>query len=279
MVLRIIPRFTADTLDISLLLGSHDEEKEATSTTTTAGGATASPRPSDSELGTLPRPSVSTASPEIPGALLASRPGSSAKRPLQDASPRGRPAKKQSKWSPEENALILELRGGGMKWDDISKRIPGRSPISCRLHYQNYLERRCEWDEDRKNRLARLYERFKEEMWSRIAEEMAIPWRAAEAMHWQLGEAEMAQRAGVTPFSFSAPLRQSSPRARRNTLSRRDRLSTSQLPSLAELTAGIPAYSSQMVGEPHPAMASSLFHPEPGPTQIRRGSRPRAHRR
>ncbi|KMU80070.1 MYB DNA-binding domain containing protein [Coccidioides immitis RMSCC 3703] len=271
MVLRIIPRFTADTLDISLLLGSHDEEKEATSTTTTAGGATASPRPPDSELGTLPRPSVSTASPEIPGALLASRPGSSAKRPLQDASPRGRPAKKQSKWSPEENALILELRGGGMKCDDISKRIPGRSPISSRLHYQYYLERRCEWDEDRKNRLADFYDR--------IAEEMAIPWRAAEAMPWQLGEAEMAQRAGVTPFSFSAPPTQSSPRARRNTLSRRDRLSTSQLPSLAELTAGIPAYTSQMVGEPHPAMASSLFHPEPGPTQIRRGSRPRAHRR
>ena len=70
------------------------------------------------------------------------------------------PAKKQSKWSPEEDALIIELRGSGMKWDDISKRLPGRSPISCRLHYQNYLERRSEWDEERKNKLARLYERY-----------------------------------------------------------------------------------------------------------------------
>lgn len=69
------------------------------------------------------------------------------------------PAKKQSKWSPEEDALIIELRGSGMKWDDISKRLPGRSAISCRLHYQNYLERRSEWDEERKNKLARLYER------------------------------------------------------------------------------------------------------------------------
>lgn len=69
------------------------------------------------------------------------------------------PAKKQSKWSPEEDALIIELRGGGMKWEDISKRLPGRSAISCRLHYQNYLERRSEWDEERKNKLARLYER------------------------------------------------------------------------------------------------------------------------
>lgn len=69
------------------------------------------------------------------------------------------PAKKQSKWSAEEDALIIDLRGGSMKWEDISKRLPGRSAISCRLHYQNYLERRSEWDEERKNKLARLYER------------------------------------------------------------------------------------------------------------------------
>lgn len=49
-----------------------------------------------------------------------------------------------------------------MKWEDISKQLPGRSAISCRLHYQNYLERRSEWDEDRKNKLARLYERYVE---------------------------------------------------------------------------------------------------------------------
>ena len=69
------------------------------------------------------------------------------------------PAKKQSKWSPEEDTKIIGLRGEGMKWEDISKHLPGRSAISCRLHYQNYLERRSEWDEDRKNKLARLYER------------------------------------------------------------------------------------------------------------------------
>jgi hypothetical protein len=33
---------------------------------------------------------------------------------------------------------------------------------------------------------------------------MAVPWRAAEAMHWQLGEADMARRAGVVPFSLSS---------------------------------------------------------------------------
>ncbi|KAL9110875.1 MAG: hypothetical protein Q9227_004675 [Pyrenula ochraceoflavens] len=134
------------------------------------------------------------------------------KRPLPPPSPASAtatsgtsppPAKKQSKWSPDEDALIIRLRGDGMKWEDISKHLPGRSAISCRLHYQNYLERRSEWDEERRNKLARLYERFKPEMWSRVAEELSIPWRAAEAMHWQLGEAEMARRAGVVPFTLA----------------------------------------------------------------------------
>jgi Myb-like DNA-binding protein len=46
-----------------------------------------------------------------------------------------------------------------MKWENISKRLPGRSPISCRLHYQNYLERQSQWDEAQKNKLASIYER------------------------------------------------------------------------------------------------------------------------
>jgi hypothetical protein len=69
------------------------------------------------------------------------------------------PKKKQSKWTADEDREIIDLRGRGMKWEDISKRLPGRSAISCRLRFQNYLERRSEWDEEKKNKLARLYER------------------------------------------------------------------------------------------------------------------------
>jgi len=90
-----------------------------------------------------------------------------------------------------------------MKWEDISKNLPGRSAISCRLRFQNYLERRSEWDEEKKNKLARLYERFKKDMWEKIAKEMALPWRAAEAMHWQIGEVEMANRANVPVFHLA----------------------------------------------------------------------------
>lgn len=90
-----------------------------------------------------------------------------------------------------------------MKWEDISKHLPGRSAISCRLRFQNYLERRSEWDEEKKNKLARLYERFKKDMWEKISKEMQLPWRAAEAMHWQIGEVEMAQRANVPVFHLA----------------------------------------------------------------------------
>jgi hypothetical protein len=71
-------------------------------------------------------------------------------------------AKPRSKWSPDEDEEIIKLRGRGMKWEDISKQLPGRSVDASRLRYQNYLERRSEWDEDRKNKLARLYERYVE---------------------------------------------------------------------------------------------------------------------
>lgn len=82
------------------------------------------------------------------------------KRLAPGAHPAESPAKKkQSKWSGEEDAAIIELRGNGMKWEDISRQLPGRSAISCRLRFQNYLERRSEWDEEKKNKLARLYER------------------------------------------------------------------------------------------------------------------------
>lgn len=62
--------------------------------------------------------------------------------------------------------------------------------------------------------------RFKPEMWAKVAEEMAVPWRAAEAMHWQLGEQDMARRAGVVPFSLSNVALDAPPQGHRATPSR-----------------------------------------------------------
>lgn len=95
------------------------------------------------------------------------------RRASQTPHPEQSPAKKQTKWTPEEDKLIIELRGQGIKWDDIAKRCPGRSSTSCRLRYQNYLEKRAIWDEEKKNHLARLYFRYVRHdhgfLWQRIA--------------------------------------------------------------------------------------------------------------
>lgn len=74
-------------------------------------------------------------------------------------------------------------------------------------------------------------------MWSKVAEEMAIPWRAAEAMHWQLGEHDIARRAGVTPFSVhsSSTTTTTAVEAPLKSLRGSKWKSESQLPSLAEL--------------------------------------------
>ena len=77
----------------------------------------------------------------------------------QDDARSGPPQKRQSKWNPEEDRKIIAYRGQGMKWSEISARLWPRSEIGCRLHYQNYLEKRSDWDEEKKNKLARVYER------------------------------------------------------------------------------------------------------------------------
>ncbi|KAF2264276.1 hypothetical protein CC78DRAFT_246172 [Lojkania enalia] len=148
-------------------------------------------------------PPVSTTPTPGPPGSNGSPPSQMIKRaPSQTPLPEESPAKKQSKWTPEEDNLTIELRGQGMKWDDIAKRLPGRSSISCRLRYQNYLEKRAVWDEEKKNKLARLYARFKDQMWQKVATEMGIPWRSAESMHWQLGEQEMSARANAPVFQL-----------------------------------------------------------------------------
>lgn len=49
-----------------------------------------------------------------------------------------------------------------------------------------------------------LPNRLKQDMWNKVSQEMGIPWRTAEAMHWQLGEQDIQRRAGVAqPFVMS----------------------------------------------------------------------------
>jgi hypothetical protein len=70
--------------------------------------------------------------------------------------------KKLTKWTPEEDNLMIQLRNLNKKWDDIAERLPGRSSVSCRLRYQNYLkiEKEKIWKDADKEKLAGIYARY-----------------------------------------------------------------------------------------------------------------------
>lgn len=68
-----------------------------------------------------------------------------------------------SNWSPDEDARMIGLRNNGMNWKQISEQFPGRTEASYRSHYLYCTEAHGAWDENRKDKLARLYERYVEE--------------------------------------------------------------------------------------------------------------------
>lgn len=100
--------------------------------------------------------------------------------------------------APVENARFMQVRLLGHTERRTRKIHPSPSsspPYPRTDSRKDWLLTRAPWW---------LHHRFKPEMWAKVAEEMQVPWRAAEAMHWQLGEADMARRAGVVPFSLSS---------------------------------------------------------------------------
>ena len=106
--------------------------------------------------------------------------------------------------------------------------------------------------------------RFKPEMWSKVAEEMAVPWRAAEAMHWQLGEADMARRAGVVPFSLSSGSLDTTPPGHRSSPSRGHSHSQSQSSAV-----GGSGSSAGRFSRPATAHSGSSSTKESGPSSTR----------
>ena len=58
--------------------------------------------------------------------------------------------------------------------------------------------------------------RLKADLWQPIATELNVPWRAAEAMHWILGEREIARRANTTPFSIVSGANSAGPQGEGN---------------------------------------------------------------
>ncbi|KAJ5454984.1 hypothetical protein N7530_012753 [Penicillium desertorum] len=155
-------------------------------------------------------------------------------------------------WLPEEDRTIIHLRNQGKGWLAISRHLPGRSFNACRLRYQNYLERWDTWDDNRKTQLARQYLRHKTELWLKVAKEMAVPPRAAEGMFWELGEKEIASRAGIihsshrlenpsSSFETKAGSIPINVLSKRSDLTNSNKKSTIQLPSLTKVLSDLSA--------------------------------------
>lgn len=74
--------------------------------------------------------------------------------------------RKQSKWSAYEDSRIISLRMSGMDWPEIARHLPGRSAISCRLRYQNKLEKHAD---------SAFYSLCNPDIVSRMHLDMALP--------------------------------------------------------------------------------------------------------
>lgn len=64
------------------------------------------------------------------------------------------------RWSKDEDNLIIKWRASGETWKEISKKLSGRSPLSCRLRHQNYLEKKQRWTVKDRETLALHYARY-----------------------------------------------------------------------------------------------------------------------
>ncbi|KAL8718606.1 MAG: hypothetical protein Q9225_004269 [Loekoesia sp. 1 TL-2023] len=137
--------------------------------------------------------------PSVVGQAPTLIPATSSKRTASTSPQESRQANKKPtrQWSKSDSEELLRLRGDNMKWEDIARHFPGRTSTACRLRYQNYLERKHDWTDEKKAKLARLYDRYKHEMWEGISKELQIPWRAVEDMHWVIGQVDMANLAGA----------------------------------------------------------------------------------
>lgn len=111
-------------------------------------------------------------------------------------------------------------------------------------------------------------------MWAPLAAELSIPWRAAEAMHWQLGEADMARRAGVVPFSLAANT--TAPNQQAPSLPQAGPLPP--VLSAAQYMPGTPAHpgtpGSMIFSQGSPRGAMDSFGPRPSIDDPRRSSVP-----
>ncbi|KAK4693342.1 hypothetical protein P7C71_g4038, partial [Lecanoromycetidae sp. Uapishka_2] len=105
----------------------------------------------------------------------------------------------------EEDALRLQLRDQGMEWGEVEAKVAAYGASSCKLHCANNVWNEDMWTEEKMNKLAKVYERLRMDVWKPIADELCIPWDSVEGMHWSMGMDEMSLRAQGVPIEPKLP--------------------------------------------------------------------------
>ncbi|KAG5956933.1 hypothetical protein E4U56_006226 [Claviceps arundinis] len=109
-----------------------------------------------------------------------------------------------AEWSGKEETLLYACKRAGKSWEEIAEYLPERTIMSCKAYYYRLLKRCGGWSPELQNKLCRIYERLKPEMWAKIGQDLLIGWGCAEEMHWRLRVRIMAERAGILPVSQPA---------------------------------------------------------------------------
>ncbi|KAH8743230.1 hypothetical protein BGZ57DRAFT_744793, partial [Hyaloscypha finlandica] len=50
------------------------------------------------------------------------------------------PKKKRVKWTPEEDATLLQMKNDGCSWEEIHAALPHRSMWTTQVHYSTKLK-------------------------------------------------------------------------------------------------------------------------------------------
>ncbi|KAJ5704354.1 hypothetical protein N7536_000043 [Penicillium majusculum] len=144
------------------------------------------------QLAALPNPTGKT---NGPAPSLTSR---SHRVPSQSSSVQklhqARPSTSKS-WTAEEDKKLMCLRNKGLTWTAISKELPGRTHLACRLRMQNYLSRPYEWTGNKQTWVAESYDRQKPELCLVVPEQAASLWQSDENMQWRQRNEQMTSQA------------------------------------------------------------------------------------
>lgn len=47
--------------------------------------------------------------------------------------------KKRDKWTPQENAKLIQLRQSGLSWKSVAAQLPGRNLVNCMMRYRKIV--------------------------------------------------------------------------------------------------------------------------------------------